>query len=198
MKSCTIHIVDDDTSVREALGILLKREGFRVKAYGSGKQFLRRSPLDCGCIVLDMRLGDMSGLDVLATLKRRGNSLPVIVLTAYGDIPTTVQAMRAGAVDYLTKTDNPALLVGRIKQVVSEYLVDENLDAASTFSLAFDSLTPREREVLKLAKNGLNTQAIAERMSVSPRTVEAHRSHIAKKFHVTALTEIFRLAAHKF
>lgn len=197
MTPCTIHVVDDDASVREALTLLLKLEGFRVRCYASGQAFVKRTPSGCGCIVLDMRLGDMTGQDVLEVLARRGNAMPVIILTAYGDIPTTVKAIRAGAVDYLTKSDNPALQVTRIRQLVAESVAKENTKKGkpNAFAAKLKSLTPREREVFDMARSGLDSQAIADQLSLSLRTIEAHRSKIASKFKVSSLAEVFREVA---
>jgi len=195
MSAGTIHIVDDDAAVREALEMLFKFEGFRTKSYSSGQAFLKRTPLGCGCILLDMRLGDMTGHDVLGVLEKRGNTLPVVILTAHGDIPSTVLAIRGGAIDYLTKSDDPDVLLSRVRQLMTDVPPQVHHSEGAGFVAKLNSLTPREREIFKLARQGLDTQTIATRLSVSPRTVEAHRSHIAKKFGAASLAEVFRMAA---
>jgi len=191
----TVHVVDDDPSVLEALALLMKLEGFRVCTYASGRAFLATSPCDWGCVVLDMRLGDMSGLAVLAALSRRGNALPVIVLTAYGDIPTTVQAMREGAHDFLTKSEPPATLVARIRALRAEPRPHPEAQAHDAVAPKLERLSPRETEVLALAAHGLDNRAIAARLSLSVRTVEAHRTRIARKLEVKSLAALFRQSA---
>lgn len=198
MKGCTVHIVDDDPGVAEALQLRLQLEGYVVATYASGRDFLDRMPTGCGCIVLDLRLGDMSGHEVLAELERRGNALPVLILTAYGDIPATVRAIRGGAQDFMTKSDEPSQLLKRIGELVGQSR-QANEGAAGEIDVrqAWARLSAREQEILDLAARGIDSRTMAERLGVSLRTIEAHRSHVARKFGVVSLAEVFRLAARQ-
>ena len=195
MSEFTVHVVDDDASVLEALALLMRLEGFAVRTYSSGRDFLAATLEGAGCVVLDMRLGDMHGLAVLAALKRRGNGMPVIVLTAYGDIPTTVQAMREGARDFLTKSEPPPSLVARIRAIRAEQRPHAPAHEADGVAPKLERLSPRETEVLALAAHGLDNRAIAERLALSVRTVEAHRTRIAHKLEVKSLAALFRQSA---
>lgn len=194
MKDWTVHVVDDDASVREALGALLEVEGYRVRSYASGASFLACAAPENGCLVLDLHLGDMHGQEVLASLNQRGCRLPVVVLTAHGDIPTAVALMRSGATDFLVKASDPMMLIERVGALFVESSQEMERPTEGWCATGWATLTPREREVLILAVRGFNTASIAEELMLSARTVEAHRSHIASKFEVASLNELFRRA----
>jgi FixJ family two-component response regulator len=196
MSKGIVYIVDDDASVREGLSLLLTVSGFSVETFASGEAFLRRKLRGPGCVVLDLRMEGVSGHEVLETLNHRGEGLPVLITTAYGDIPTTVRAMHNGAKDFITKPVDGDALVTRIEQVVSDHR--DRLDAhlqQNNLRQVLALLTRRERQVLSLAVEGLDTQGTAQRLGISPRTVEAHRSHIVSKTGVQNLAELFRLSA---
>lgn len=196
MSEATVYVVDDDASVREALQMLLTVAGYAVETFATGKAFLARAPRGCGCIVLDLRLDDMSGHDVLDALERQGNRLPAVILTAYGDIPAAVRAVRAGAYDFLVKSEDLSSLLVRIGELIEQSRAQQHSSGNHNhLREALDSLSPREREVLNLAAQGLDNQTMAQRLSLSHRTIEAHRSHIARKLGVDSLAEFFRRAA---
>ena len=196
MSKGSVYLVDDDASVREGLSLLLAISGFSVEAFDSGAAFLERKLKGPGCVLLDMRMEGLSGQQVLEALRDRGNSLPVMIITAYGDIPTTVRAMQTGAKDFITKPVNSDALVARIEELVAEH--GDNLEAAQQrdqLIRVLGQLTERERQVLSLATQGLDTFATARHLGISLRTVEGHRSHIVGKTGVPNLSELFRLSA---
>lgn len=196
MSKGTVYIVDDDASVREGLGLLLAISGFSIEAFENGTDFLACKLRSPGCVVLDMRMEGLSGQQVLEALQRRGNSLPVLVITAYGDIPSTVRAMQCGARDLITKPVDGTALVAQIEQLVGENGAAHETDLKrDSLARCLAQLTLREREVLSLAAAGLDTYATAQRLGISLRTVEGHRSHIVGKTGVPNLSELFRLSA---
>jgi FixJ family two-component response regulator len=196
MSTGVVYVVDDDASVREALELLLSLAGHAVETFASGEAFLSVELDTCGCVVLDMRLGGMDGQQVLDALSARGNELPVLMLTAWGDVPSVVRAMRSGARDFVIKSVEPAKLLTAIEALLAESAADQAAVAERRrVRDALLALTGREREVLAQAANGLDTHGTAERLGISHRTVEVHRSNIARKLGVATLSELFRLAA---
>ena len=192
----TIYVIDDDASVRESMALLLHVAGHRVEAFASGEEFLAATLADEGCIVLDMNLGGMDGQQVLEVLAVRGSQLPAVVLTAYGDVPMAVRAVRAGAMDLIPKSLPPEQLLARLEELLHLSAGErKERGAANALRTMVASLTGREREVLALAAGGLDTRQTAERLGISPRTVEVHRSHIARKCGAENLGDLFRLAA---
>jgi FixJ family two-component response regulator len=193
----TIFVVDDDAVVREALALLLETAGFRVSGHVSAEAFLDAwHPDQAGCLVLDMRMPGMGGEALQAELKRRNAPLPIIFMSAFGDVPTTVRAMQGGAVDFLTKPVNGADLIERVRAALAQ---DQSLRRAETlrqhFQVRLEKLTEREREILTLALAGHSNKAIAQALGISFRTIEVHRSHILLKLDVRSLLELARLAA---
>lgn len=193
----TIFVVDDDAIVREALALLLETTGFRVSCHDSAEAFLDAwHPDRAGCLVLDMRMPGMGGEALQAELKRRNARLPVIFMSAFGDVPTTVRAMQGGAVDFLTKPVNGADLIDRVRAALAQ---DQSLRQAESrcqdFQARLEKLTEREREILALALAGHSNKAIAQTLGISFRTIEVHRSHILLKLDVRSLLELARLAA---
>jgi FixJ family two-component response regulator len=193
----TVYIVDDDAAVRDSLSLLLETAELRAECYDSAEAFLaaygNHGP---ACIVLDLRMQAMSGLDLQAELVRRGVRLPIIFLTAHGDIPTTVQAMKAGAVDFLTKPVDGTLLLAHIRAAIARSEWEREREAARAAARArLASLTEREREVLAFAIAGQPNKEIARRLGISHRTVEVHRSSILSKTGTTTLLELSRIAA---
>lgn len=197
LPQATVYLVEDEASVREALTTLLTVEGYQVLAFASGEAFLAQTIAETvGCIVLDMRLGSTSALELLGELKARGNALPVLILSAYCDVAATVRAMRAGASDYLIKSRDPAELLQALRERISAQRKRSQQPPAARDALlaALKTLTPRERQVLALAADGLDGRETASRLNISYRTVESHRSHIANKLNVDTLSDFFRLA----
>lgn len=192
-----VYVVDDDAAVRDSLCLLCETAGLKVECHASAESFLSAySPGRAGCLVLDVRMGQMSGPELHAELLRRGSPLPVIYLTAHGDIPMTVRAMKAGAADFLTKPVDGAVLLDRVQAALArscELLQrQENL---ATQHRRMTLLTPREREVMLLALSGYCNKDIASQLGISYRTVEIHRSRILQKTGTTSMLELARLAA---
>ena len=192
-----VFIVDDDAAVRDSLSLLLETAGYRVICFDSGEAFLAAHPdTRAGCVLLDLRMDGMSGLEVQNKMTSAGLHLPVVFLTAHGDIPTTVRAIKAGAVDFLTKPVDATVLIERIDAA----LALQQEAAAQAAVMAADRtrlgrLTVREQEVLKLAIQGHSNKDIARRLGISHRTVEFHRSHILEKTGCGSLLELAGLAA---
>jgi Response regulator len=197
MNNGTVFIVDDDAAVRDSLSLLCETAGLKVECHDSAESFLNAwRPDQPGCVVLDVRLGRMSGPELHAELNRRGCRLPIIFLTAHGDIPMTVRAMKEGAADFLTKPVNGSALLDRVQSALrhsrelfcrQETLADQQQ--------RLTQLTPREREVMLLALAGHSNKIIAKRLGISHRTVEIHRSRILQKTGAANMLELAQLAA---
>lgn len=196
-KPATVFIVDDDAAVRDSLSMLCETAGLEVECHDSAESFLAAyRPAQPGCLVLDVRMGRMSGPELHAELNRRGSQLPIIYLTAHGDIPMTVRAMKSGAVDFLTKPLDGAALLDRLQAALQrsrEQLDQQGILARQQQRLA--QLTPREREVMLLALAGHSNKAIARHLGISHRTVEIHRSHVLQKTGTSNMLELAQLAA---
>jgi len=194
----TVFIVDDDDAFRQGLSLLLRTAGFQVEAFGDGREFLAAITDDRrGCVVLDVAMPSMSGLEVNAALKARGLAIPVVFLTGHGDIPMTVRAVKAGAVDFLEKPIIGKALIRRIRRALA---VDEDnrrtRAAGQSVADRYARLTDREREVMTLVVGGLASKEIAKQLDISVRTVEAHRTHIMAKMAAGSLAELVHMAAH--
>jgi FixJ family two-component response regulator len=197
MKSkAIVHIVDDDKAIRDSLGMLMKSVGFESKSYDSAEMFLDEADLYApGCLVVDIRMQGMSGLELQQVLKDKDSKLPVIIVTGHGDVPMAVQAMQAGAIDFLEKPYDNNLLLSRIKQsltVVTES--QDKLRFAADAKARLSRLTPREREVMNLLVAGKHNKVIAKELAISVRTAEAHRAKVMKKLRAESLSDIVRLA----
>lgn len=189
-----IYIVDDDASVRHGLATLLEVSGYVVEDFESGEALLARDPRGWGCILLDVRMGGMDGLEVQQALITLGNPMPIIFLTAFSDVPRIVRAVKAGAQDFFIKPVDGALLVTRVQQTVENYARQlESEHERVDFVSRMTELTEREREVLALSIEGLSCKDIGIRLGVSYRTVELHRSHICTKFGTGNFSELFQL-----
>jgi two-component system response regulator FixJ len=189
-----VHVVDDDAAVRDSLCVLLQSSGFSVHAHASAEAFLAVAEYAAGCVLTDVRMPAMDGLELQQRLNERGLRLPVIVMTGQGDVLVAVRAMKAGAVDFLEKPVVDALLVDAVGRALAAGR--RTLHARSTAAAAarlLADLTPREREVLDLLVAGLPNKAIALQLGASPRTVEVHRAHILDKLHARSLPELVRL-----
>ena len=191
-----IHIIDDEESVRRSVGFMLKTSGFAVRAWASGIDFLKDlHHADPGCILLDIRMPGMDGLQVQQVLHERGVTMPVIVLTGHGDVGVAVRAMRAGAVDFLEKPFEAEALLAAI-----EAAFERITQASSAASRAADArvalavLSEREREVLDGLVKGLPNKTIAYDLGISPRTVEVHRANVMSKLGARSLSDALRIA----
>lgn len=193
----TVFVVDDDAAVRDSVSLLLKTAGLAVEAYDSAEAFLAAlDPQRHGCLVLDMRMPGMSGFELQEELARRDIPMPIIFLTAHGDIPMTVRAIKAGAVDFLTKPVDGAALLDRIESALARVGAErEGESARQQARERLSQLTEREQEILALAISGCTNKEIARQLGISFRTVETHRSHILFKTGTATLLELAQLAA---
>jgi len=190
-----VHIVDDEDSVRRSVAFLLRTAGFDVHAYASGVAFLKEvRTVRPGCILLDVRMPEMDGMEVQRELAARGVTMPIVVLTGHGDVPIAVEAMKAGAVDFLEKPFEKSVLLAALD--VAFKRVERCRRAAVSAREAatrIARLTPREREVLLKLADGLPNKTIAYDFGISARTVEAHRANIMAKLEVHSFSAALRL-----
>ena len=191
----TVFLVDDDAAVRDALGVLFRTEGLTVSAYASAESFLATCPLDvCGCLVLDLHMPGMGGIELQKALSEKNILLPVIFLTGHGDIPMSVRALKAGAVDFLEKPANPDVLLARVRDALAQDLRRRTISAEqAALGALYDRLTVREREILAQVADGKTSKEIARSLGISPRTVEVHRSHIMGKLGADSLADLIRI-----
>ncbi|MBB4230615.1 response regulator transcription factor [Rhizobium mongolense] len=196
MTEATVIVIDDDPDIREALGSLLRSVGFDVKLLTSVDDFLRSGrPNGPTCLVLDVRLPGQSGLDFQLELSRENIQLPIVFITGHGDIPMSVQAMKGGAVEFLTKPFRDQDLLDAVYVGLERDRVWlENERALATVRARFDSLTPREREVMALVVTGRLNKQIAGDLGVSEITVKVHRSQVMQKMGTRSLPELARMA----
>ena len=194
-RSC-VFVVDDDAAVRKAVALLLKSVSLPVETFESGRDFLDAfDPERPGCLVLDLRMPGPSGLDVQEELRRRGSSLPIVFITAHGDVPNAVQAMQAGAVDFIQKPFRDQDLLDRVHKALEiEARTREEGQDRAVLRERLERLTPREREVMARVVDGQANKAIAYDLEVSERTVEIHRSRVMSKMEARSLAELVRMA----
>ena len=191
-----VHVADDDDAIRRSVSFALKTSGFRVRVYESGSELLKEAPgLEPGCILLDIRMPGMGGLEVQEALQAKGVTLPVIIMTGHGDVSLAVRAMKAGAVDFIEKPFQKAILLGAIEQAMGRLNhAAANREQASEAAVKLKALTPRERDVLDGLAKGLPNKSIAYDLGISPRTVEIHRANLMSKLGVHSLSEALRIA----
>lgn len=191
-----VHIVDDDPAIRRSVGFMLKTSGHRVEVYESGAELLKQSgKLDQGCILLDIRMPGMDGLEVQQALHNEGVSLPVIIMTGHGDVTLAVKAMKAGAVDFIEKPFEKEALLASLDQGFGRLSRKEATDDRKRDAeVRLQALTARERDVLNGLAQGLPNKTIAYDLGISPRTVEIHRANLMTKLEVRSLSEALRIA----
>jgi len=191
-----VHIADDDEAIRRSVSFALKTSGYQVRTYESGTELLKGAPgIESGCILLDIRMPGMGGLEVHEALKAKGVALPVIIMTGHGDVSLAVRAMKGGAVDFIEKPFAKAVLLGAIEHAMSRLNhAATNREQASEAAIKLQSLTPRERDVLDGLAKGLPNKSIAYDLGISPRTVEIHRANLMSKLGVNSLSEALRIA----
>ena len=191
-----VHLVDDDGAIRRSAGFMLKTSGYQVRSYESGVELLKcLGELSQGCILLDIRMPGMDGLEVQQALRDKGVTLPVIIMTGHGDVTLAVRAMKAGAIDFIEKPFEKATLLGAIEQGIKRLRdVEKGHDLAKDATVRLGALTPRERDVLGGLAQGLPNKTIAYDLGISPRTVEIHRANLMAKLDVRSLSEALRIA----
>lgn len=191
----TVYIVDDDDGMRRALGVLMTTVGYQPAAFASPREFIAKyDPSLPGCLVLDVRMPEMSGLEVQQHLNRSGSMLPVILVSGHGDIPMAVQAMKDGAFDFLQKPFRDQDLLDRINGALK--LDAENrasVDRLADLTQRAGSLTPREREVMALVVDGKANKVIAIDLSLSERTVEIHRANVMEKMGARSVAHLVKM-----
>jgi FixJ family two-component response regulator len=192
----TVFVVDDDSAMRDSLRWLLESVGLTVRTYPTAADFLREyDPSLPGCLVLDIRMPGMSGLDLQAELARRGAGLPTIVVTGHAEVPMAVRAVKAGALDFIEKPFSDQLLLDRVRQALELDREDREVRRRRGEARSrFETLTTREREVLELVAAGKANKEIAAALGLSPKTVEVHRAHVMSKMAADSLAELVRAA----
>ncbi len=192
----TVFVVDDDAAVCDSLRFLIESVGLQVRTFSSADEFLAAyTPDQPGCLVLDLRMPGMSGLELQEQLARQKCALPVIIITAHGDVPTAVRAMHAGAVDFMSKPFSDQHLLDRIHQALTKDAQarrDEAVRAGIAARVAL--LTPREREVMDLVVSGMPNKGIAAQLELSAKTVETHRARVMDKMQARSVAELVHMA----
>lgn len=191
-----VHIVDDEDAIRRSAGFMLKKEGLSVVPWASGVEFLKGAKqAEPGCILLDVRMPEMDGLEVQRELGERGIAMPVVVMTGHGDVAIAVRAMKAGAVDFIEKPFEKATLLDAIDSAFERIAETQGRASRATdAAVRIAALSAREQDVLKGLARGLPNKTIAYDLGISPRTVEVHRANLMTKLGVRGLSEALRIA----
>jgi FixJ family two-component response regulator len=191
-----VFVVDDDAAVRDALGSLIRSAGLRVESFASAREFLARSRVDLpSCLVLDVRLPGLSGLDLQKRMAEANIEIPIIFITGHGDVPMSVKAMKAGAVEFLTKPFRDRDLLDAIHQAIKRDRKARGERAQMTMLYdCYESLTPREREVMELVVSGLLNKQIAAELGTSEITVKVHRAQVMQKMQAASLADLVRMS----
>lgn len=191
-----VYAVDDDVAMRELLAFLLDAAGFTVVAFETASSFLEALPgIDLGCVVTDVRMPGIDGIELLRRVKQAKPALSVIVITAHGEIPLAVQAMKLGAIDFLEKPFEDERLIEAIRTAVADTTDRARAEAAAAqVASRVNALSPRERQVMEGLVAGLSNKTIARDLNISPRTVEVYRDNVMTKLQAASLSEVVRLA----
>ncbi|MGE5502879.1 MAG: response regulator transcription factor [Actinomycetota bacterium] len=190
-----IYVVDDSEDVRESLAVLLEASGWRVRTYASALEFLEAvQPSWRGCIVADVRMPGMTGIEMQKELALRGIRLPVVIITAHADVPMAVAALKAGAVDFIEKPFRGELLINSIRTALATPDAEIGRPGGPGPSSRLATLSAREREVMLLLVAGHPNKVVGDRLGISPRTVEVHRAHVMEKTGARNLADLVRIA----
>ena len=196
MTELKVLVVDDDEAVRDSLQALLESDGMLVETFSSGPDFLAAyQDTDVGCLLLDVQMPDMNGLEVQGRLASAGANIPVVVVTGHGDVPMAVQALKAGASDFIEKPFTDDVILGSVRRAIAQgrrTLKETTLVVDTTRRVA--RLTPREHEVLEQLVTGRPNKVIAFEVGISPRTVEIHRARVMEKMAARSLSQLVRMA----
>jgi FixJ family two-component response regulator len=191
----TVFLVDDDEAICQSLSWLLGAVGLTIEYYHSAQEYLDKyNPNRRGCLLLDIRMPHMSGLELQEELNARHSKIPIIMITGHGDIPMAVRAIKAGAMDFISKPFNDQILLSKIQKAIAYDLnrVDDGLDPI-TIKQRISALTTREREIMDLVVSGKLNKQIADELNISMKTVELHRSHVMQKMQVRSLAELVKM-----
>ncbi|MBX9453861.1 MAG: response regulator transcription factor FixJ [Mesorhizobium sp.] len=195
MADYTVHIVDDEEPVRKSLAFLLTMAGFTVRVHESATTFVEAAPsIRNGCLVTDLRMPDMSGVELLRQLGAMPAHIPSIVITGHGDVPMAVAAMKAGALDFIEKPFEDEVLIEAIKRAAAKLSSEPGGEDVAAIRTRLERLSEREREVLSGVVAGLPNKTIAYDLDISPRTVEVHRANVMSKMEARSLPELVRMA----
>lgn len=190
-----VYVIDDDEAVRKSLTFMLRSAGMLVRTYEGAEEFLRDAELLApGCVITDMRMPEMDGLELMRRLRSAKLPLPTIMMSGHGDVAMAVEAMKLGAVDFIEKPFREEDLFKSIAQAQAADMTPRIEPGAAPDSDVFAVLTAREREVLKCVVGGLTNKEIAREFDISPRTVEAHRAHVMSKVGASSLSDLVRMA----
>jgi FixJ family two-component response regulator len=192
----TVVVVDDDISIRESLELLIQNEGWQPALFESAQEFLAQLPTVVpSCLILDVNLPDLSGLDIQQRISDKKSSTPIIFITGYGDIPTSVRAMKAGAAEFLTKPLDDEIMIGAIREAVLRSQANLQQEGAQRqLQERFALLTRREREVMNLVVKGLMNKQVGFELEISEITVKAHRGKVMEKMHATTFVDLVNMA----
>ena len=192
----TVVVVDDDISIRESLELLIQNEGWQPALFESAQEFLAQLPTVVpSCLILDVNLPDLSGLDIQQRISDKKSSTPIIFITGYGDIPTSVRAMKAGAAEFLTKPLDDEIMIGAIREAVLRSQANLQQEGAQRqLQERFALLTRREREVMNLVVKGLMNKQVGFELEISEITVKAHRGKVMEKMQATTFVDLVNMA----
>jgi len=196
MPEPVIHVIDDDEAVRASLSFVLEMADLPARTYGSAAEFLAIADgLTSGCVVTDVRMPEMSGLELVRGMKANGVNLPVVMVTGHGDVPLAVEAMRAGVVDFIEKPFDDEVLLKSVRLALDSQAKSDREDAdRQRFERMLQTLSPRERDVLRGVVAGKMNKVIAYELGISPRTVEVYRANVMNKTQANGLSELVRIA----